>query len=149
MGKIQMSKGEPMKQSTTFLVSFTHSFNSAKKWLGAYCMGWARYDSPNSNWRSHHFLGNAFWLLGQSKTQKRRPFYHAFMFWSFPHHFSWTWALSRHSKLPVCKTIHVFGCYLTLLRLRNRFWWLSVAEFPSPCFVAFFSIVFKLESVFL
>ena len=28
-------------------------------WVG-YCMGWVRYDNPNSNWRIHQFLGNAF-----------------------------------------------------------------------------------------
>ena len=54
-----------------------------------------------------------------------------------------------HSELPVCETIHVFGCYLTLLRMRNHFWGLSVVEFPSPRFAVFFSIVSKLEIIFL
>ena len=34
MGKIQMLEGEPIKLSTTFLVSFTQSFITARNWLG-------------------------------------------------------------------------------------------------------------------
>ena len=33
MGKSQMSKGEPIKLSTTFLVLFTQSFITARSWL--------------------------------------------------------------------------------------------------------------------
>ena len=95
MGKSQNVKGGTHQncQLPFFSYSPNHLLLPEVGWVG-YCMGWARYDSPNSNWRSHQFLRNAFWLLGKAKTQKRRPFCHASTFSCFPHHFSFTWALS-------------------------------------------------------
>ena len=79
-GKAKCERENPSNCQLPFLShSPNHLLLPEIGWVG-YCMGWARYDSPNSNWRSHQFLGNAFWPLGQVKTQKCMPFYHALMF---------------------------------------------------------------------
>ena len=76
-------------------------------WVG-YCMGWAMYDSPNSNWRSHQFLGNTFLLLWEEKTQKRRPFYQPFHVGMFSSPFFLHVSSLGHPKLPMCVFIPRF-----------------------------------------
>ena len=112
-------------------------------------MGWARYGNQNSNWRSHQSLENAFWLLGKVKTQKMHATLPCWDFFIFSSPFFLHGISLRHSKLHVCETIHVFGCYLFLPRLGDRFYWLSVVEFPSPHFCCIFPIVSKMEIIFL
>ena len=60
-------------------------------WVG-YCMGWARYENPNSNWISHQFLENMFWLLGQVKSQKGSA--------SWELHVNKGWMIKNVSSLP-------------------------------------------------
>ena len=112
-------------------------------------MGWERYDSPKFELEKPSVFGKCIltpWASKNPKTYSILPWFDVFMF-SSP--FSFTWSSGRQLELPVCETIHIFGCYLTLFRLRNCFWWLSVAKFPSPHFAAFFSIIFKMEIIFL
>ena len=148
-GKAKCQNGNPSKLSTTFLVLLTQSFIIARNWLSWLLHGWARYDNPNSNWRSHHFLGNVFWLLGQVKTQKRMPFYHAFMFGCFPRHFfSFTSELSGIQNFLCVKPFTFFVVTSFWSGWEIVFWWLSVVEFPFPHFAGFFSIVSKLKIIF-
>ena len=82
-GKAKSQRENPSNYQLPFLsYSPNHLLLPEVGWVG-YCMGWERYDNPNSNWRSHQFLGNVFWLLGQVKTQKRMPFYHDWRFFMF------------------------------------------------------------------
>ena len=107
-GKPKCQWENPSNSQLPFLShSPNHLILPEISWVG-YCMEWAMYESPNSNWRSHQFLGNAFWLLGQAKTQKSRAFYHAFMLACFPHHFFLHVSSLRHPKLLVCVFIPRF-----------------------------------------
>ena len=71
MGKTQMSKGEPIKLSTTFLVLLTQSFITARNWLGL-VIAWdgqgmtsqTRIGEAISCWETH------FDSLGKQKNPK-------------------------------------------------------------------------------
>ena len=115
-GKAKCQRENPSNCQLPFLSHLPNHLLLPKiGWVG-YCMGWERCDNPNSNWRSHQFLGNMFWLLGQVKTQKFIPFYHAFTSSCFPHHFSFTWALSGILNF-LCVKPFMFLVFPTILEL--------------------------------
>ena len=110
MGKIQMSKGEPIKLSTTHFVFCAQSFNYARIGWVSYCMRMGKvWESEIWIWGSTYFWENVFWLMGQVIAQKCCPFPHAFTSSSS---FTFLGALGHsHSRFWSCCTfpIHVFG----------------------------------------
>ena len=57
MGKIQMSKGEPIKLSTTFLVLFTQSFITARSWLSWLLHGMGKVWQSKFKWEKPLVFG--------------------------------------------------------------------------------------------
>ena len=57
MGKIQMSRGKPIKLSTTLFVFYSQSFKVNE---GSYFLGMGKVWRSNSNLGSHPFLENVF-----------------------------------------------------------------------------------------
>ena len=72
-GKTKSQRENPSNCQLPFLSYSPNNLLLLEVGWVRYCMGHARYDNPNSNWRSHQFLGNAFWLLGQVKTKRYLP----------------------------------------------------------------------------
>ena len=92
MGKAKMSMRRLIKLSTTFLVFFrNHLFLPECGWV-SYCMEGEEYGQPNSNWEETHFLKMCSDFLGKKNSQKRRPFWHTFTFFSFSSRFGSSWS---------------------------------------------------------
>ena len=86
MGKRQMSVGEPIKQSTTFLVSFTQSFNSARNWLKQLLHEDGKSMGMNFEFGENPFLGKINFDFWSKKAPKNAyPFAHTPTFFIFSH----------------------------------------------------------------
>ena len=72
-GKYKCQRENPSNCKLHFLsYSPNHLLLPEIGWVG-YCMGWARYESPNSNGRSHQFLGNVILTYGAIYWPKMLP----------------------------------------------------------------------------
>ena len=103
MGKIQMSKGEPLKLSTT---NFVFCAQSSRSWLGK-VNAWGReeYGSQIRIWEDTHFWKTCFLLLGKVNAWKWMPkllFTHVFH--SSP--------ILIHVGAPELFPSCCFGCFL-------------------------------------
>ena len=70
MGKIQMSKGEPIQLSTTFLVLFTQSFITASNWLSLLLHGMGKVWKSKFEFEKLSVFGKHVLTLWASKNQK-------------------------------------------------------------------------------
>ena len=109
LGKIQMSKGEPIKLSTTFLVLFTQSFITARNWLGWLLHGIGKVWQPKFELEKPSVFGKHIltpWASKDTKTEAIIPCFHVFdiILTIFLHVSS-----LKNSELPMCETIHIFG----------------------------------------
>ena len=105
MGKIQMSNGEPIKLSTTFLVFFSnHLFLPECGWV-SYCMKGKSMGKEIRIGQRPIFENRVLNSLARKNAQKRMPFCYAFTFFSFL-------TFWEQLKFFLCLSIHVFGCWL-------------------------------------
>ena len=70
MGKSQMSKGEPIKLSTTFLVLFTQSFITTRNWLSWLLHGMDKVWQPKFELEKPSVFGKRVLTPWASKNQK-------------------------------------------------------------------------------
>ena len=78
-----MSKGEPIKLSTTFLVLFTQSFITTRSWLSWLLHGMGKVWQSKFEWEKPSIFGKCVltpWASKNQKTYAILPCFHVFMF---------------------------------------------------------------------
>ena len=90
-GKDKCQRENPSNCQLPFLsYSPNHLLLPEVGWVG-YCMEWGRYGSPNSNGRSHLFLGNMILTYGASYCPKMFPIPSCMEVVVFPQVFGSSW----------------------------------------------------------
>ena len=108
MVKSQMPMGEPIKQSSTFLVSLTKSFNSAKNWLKYLLHGDGKSMWSNFEFGENPFLGKINFDFWSKKAPKNAcPFAHTPTFF----------ICSRRESLGAVFDLHYLGCCMFSSRI--------------------------------